>query len=657
MMRPTFFSILLCAFLLVPLYGATEMVVGLDRSVLYEGETLLYQIVLKSDKPVDDAVLPDLSAFVDFHVEAKPKQLQSAVQSSSVVIVNGKMVQNNSTTLHNVAFTYVLTPRRIGELMVPPPKVVVDDVALLPQSVRVDGRTLRPTGNGAIPITVQPPNGGDVVRLEISTDKEQVYPFQPITVTLKVHIKELVGRFAHTHPLALCETPPQLLIPWVEDSGLPKGLQPVRNHNAWLTDMLVVRGRQQGFSINGLADRSFSFGFGFDDDVFGRRSLLQFLPTPVQVQQPDADGKDRVYWEYTFSRTFVPQEFGPLTFGPANIKGLFAVASSTSEAELQRIYAIAPSVNVQVIDVPKANRPTEYIGAFGSFRWNVELQPRQASVGDPLTLTLSLIGRGSTVSVVPPDLANIPEIAENFRVYPPSEEIDGEVCVFTYTVRPTAMGNVVLPSIPITVFDTEKEEFVTLSSEPIALDVTASETLNVALLPVPLFGGELERSPDGLYANMTHGLVDQSVNIVRWVWTMASLLIGYVVLAGSVFAWKRWNADPVRRRRRGAIGRAKRRLAEITTADTNALQGVLIGYVADLTTGVEQGMTPKDVCVRLMNLDVPGQKVAEVRGVLEALDGARFGGLDLRSYDDIALRVRRLLDEISGTTDLSSQVK
>ena len=638
MVRPILFCVFLCVLPSVPLYGATDMVVALDRSALYEGESLDYQIQLKSDKPLDDAVVPDFSAFSDFHVETRPKQT-----SSSVLIDGGKMVQE-----HSVTFTYLLTPHRTGTLKVPTPKIIIDGIVLRPLAVKV-GREARPVGDGSIPITVQPQDRQDVVRMEISANKERVYPFQPITVTLTVHVKELPGQYENVNPLALPRDPPLLSIPWIEDKALPKGLQPTQSAEAWLSG-LHLRGRQRGFAINGLADRSIGFfGDAFFSEPLGRRSLLQFSPTPTQVQRPDADGKEQTYWEYKFSRSFLPLEIGTLTFGPVNVKGMFAVAYSATEAKGQQLYAIASPISVQVVDVPKDHRPAEYIGAFGSFRWSVELRPRKASVGDPLTLTLSLTGRGSTANVSPPDLAKNSEISKNFKVYPPSEEVRGETCVFTYTVRPTVTGNIVLPSIPIAYFDTETEQFVSLAGEPISIDVVASEALHVASPLAPMFGGELERSPSGLFANMVapHGVVDQSIDIVRWAWTMASLLIGYGVLAASVLSWRRWNANPVRRRRHGALGRAKRRLAEIRTADINALQNVLIGCVADLTDGIEHGMTPKDVCVRLMDLGVSDQRVAEVRGILETLDGSRFGGLDLRSFDDLAKRMRRLLDEIA----------
>ncbi len=660
MIRSIFFFLLFCLCLSESLRSETEMLVGLDRSVIYEGETLWYQIAISSDKPIDDGVVPDLSAFTDFQVETRPKQVQNNMQSSSVVVVNGKVVQDRKSSRFNVLFTYVLTPRKAGSLIIPPPSVVVDGVALTPINVKV-GRESQPVAGGRISVTVQTPDRQDVVRMKVSTNKDHVYPFQPITVVLTVEIKDLGGKLGEVSPLSLLRDPPQLSIPWLEDGNLPKGLQPEQGRDAWLA-ALNVRGRQRGFAINGLAERG--LGFGFDDDFgfpfsggFGRNSLLQFLPTPKQVKRPDADGKEQIYWEYKFSRTFLPQELGPLTFGPANVKGVFAVADSSSAngARGQQIYAIAPAVSVQVVDVPKEPRPADFIGAIGTFQWKVELQPRKASVGEPLTLTLSLAGRGSIANVTPPDLAKNSGITKNFKVYPPSEEVRDEVCAFTYTIRPTATGNVVFPSIPITFFDTEKEKFVTLDSEPITVEVAAAESLHLATASHPV-GGELERSPEGLFANMTapRGVVDQSVDFFRWAWMMASLLICYGVLAGAVFAWKSWNADPIRRRRRGAFSKAKRRLAGIEASEKkpldigNALQGVLIGYVADLTDGVEQGMTPKDVCVRLLELGVSQQLVAEVRGVLETLDGARFGGLDLRSFDDLANRIRRLLDEIAG---------
>jgi hypothetical protein len=124
----------------------------------------------------------------------------------------------------------------------------------------------------------------------------------------------------------------------------------------------------------------------------------------------------------------------------------------------------------------------------------------------------------------------------------------------------------------------------------------------------------------------------------------------------GVFVWQAWHSNPKLRRRRGASKRAKQRLAEVlatrqksgsqTVLFGNGLQNIFFCYVADLTDGVEQGMTTKDACLKLLELRVSEQTVSEVRGVLETLDAARYGGFDLKTLNELAEETNRLLKQI-----------
>ncbi|MDR2705628.1 MAG: BatD family protein, partial [Planctomycetaceae bacterium] len=554
----------------VPLHAAPQMLVGVERTTVYEGESILYWITLFDTQPIDDSITPDISAFTDFNVQTLPKQPSN---HRSVHINNGFRTE---TTTSRIRFAYVLTPKRSGSLIIPLPKVLVNGRQLVPDSVEVGGLALReiPTG-GAIPVAVTPPNDQDIALLKIETNKTRLYPFQPLTITLVVQLKglpEKIDSGQTTNPLQVLRDPPKLIIPWAnEDAALPKGMIPQQKIVDWLRG-LNVRKPQYGFAINDYI----SSGIGFDDDFFRspfsfggmmRRTPLQFAPKPVKIKRPDSNGKETTYWEFRFSRTFIPEEIGRFSFGSVTLKGVFAAEDSTAPqgASPRDVYALTSEVQVEVADVPQDNRPNSYIGAFGTFDWAVDLQPRQAKVGEPMTLTLRLTGQGSTAHVKPPDLSQNPEITANFKVYPPTEEVNDQSCTFTYTVRPSRAGSLVLPSLSAAFFDVEKEEFVTLQSNPVTAEITETKTTQSA--PIfgdrpPTFSGTLERSEKGLFANMTDPskAVQPSVNFVRWSVTIISLISVYIILVFGVFVWQASHSNPKLRRRRGACKRAKQRL-------------------------------------------------------------------------------------------------
>lgn len=674
--RPIFsvFSLAVLIFMLraAPVRAEVEMVVGIERTSLFVGESVGYQVALTDSRPIDDSLVPDISPLLnDFDVKTLQKQVRAPSGQSVRIVIQGRTIQDESVQTFGVVFTYILTPKKTGSLVVPVPVVRVGGKRLTPQSIQVGRQTsTREIGDGSIPITVRIPEPQDVVFMEIKPSRTRLYPFQPLTVDLIVQVKELpdvLGR-RDASPLSILSEPPHLTIPWAEsDAMLPKGLVPRQNAVDWLNG-LVVQGRRRGvrgFAINNHTSRGIDFGI--DDDWFStgfslgnmlRETPFQFTPSPVRIRRPDSDGRETGYWEYRFSRAFLPERIGAYAFGPVILKGSFAVADVRARegAVFRQIDVVAPVVTVEIVDVPEENRPDGYIGAFGTFDWAVDIQPRKARVGEPMTLTLRLTGTGSTANVTPPDLTDHPDIAANFKTYPPTEDINERSCTFTYTVRPTRAGTIEFPSISTAFFDVEKERFMTLRSEPIPLEITETATLHGSPLfeglpRRPPFAGDLQRSEQGLFANMTdpRDAGDQSVDFRRWIEILLTLGIVYAALVVGAAVRRRRNADPKRRRRQGALSRAQSRLADVkresrgspvsperTTALCNALQGVLFGYVADWTDGAEQGMTTKDACWKLLEFGATERTVAGVRGILETLDGARYGGFDLRSLDELA---------------------
>ena len=628
MLIRTVIPLILVCCIAVSVSAEPRLTVQLDRAVIYEGESFLYRLTVSDSSPIGGDVVPDTSIWTDFIVQPLGKQT-----GQEISIINGR-----TTAEHREQFRYVLTPKRAGSLAIPTPTVTVNGLKLLPLSFIIEGRR-QSLPDASIPVRVAEPDDQDIVLMTIETNRNRLYPLQLLEVTLVIQIKGIPGRFAERDPLALLQQPPQLQIPWVEND--PQGFLSRQRLEPWLEGYRV---QSSGFAINDYASVSLLRG----------RVPAQFYNTPRQIRRGDA-----LYWEYRFTRTLIPQEFGSYSFGPVSLKGVLPFADPANPGELpgQRIYAVARPVNVAVVDVPQTNRPADYIGAFGSFHWDATITPTRARVGDPMTLTLHLSGQGSTANVRPIDLSANPDVTANFRVHPPTEEIGDQSCAYTYTIRPLTSGVIEFPSISVSVFDVNTERFTTLRSLPIPLEIADSEAVQSATLFGSVPDANVQRAEGGLHANKT--VLTARLPLITFTqWAIAvSLLLGvYVMIAVGVLLLRCQWTNPQKQRQRGALNRARSRLAAISAvldADrlveiSGELQGVFFGYIADKTGGVEHGMTSSDAYQYLAENRVPEALVNAIRAALESLDAVKYGGMDIRSLDELTVIAGTLLRQLEN---------
>jgi len=586
-----------------------QIIAQLERDRIYEGESVSYQVVLNH---VTNPSPPDLSAFKkDFEVAPLGHR---DMNSSSVTIVNGQMTK---VVRRGRAYNYRLTPRRAGVIRVPAPVAMVD------------GRELR---GRELTLRVVAPDDQDLVRMDIAVEPKSVYPTQPFTVTLSVAVKALPEPDADRSPVVPGRSgPPALFIPWVNDDELPDGLKPKVDWRSWLGPMQNPRG--MGFSVNHLGRNSvFSL---FEEQA------LAFCPKPLRVRRPDGDGRMTDYWEYQFSRTFVPEKIGKYTFGPATLKGMIAtrVAGAYSMAG-EQVYAVARPVTVDVKDVPAEGRPDSFLGAIGAFTWSAGLAPTKAKVGDPMTLTLVLKGTGSLDGAFAPDLARMSDVAEKFKMYEPTQEVKGNRCEFTYTLRPLEAGIEAFPAVPASYFDVETGKYVTLETEPIPLEISKADKLTRSQILAAPSGGsaiskEIETRREGLFANIADpaAVRDQSVCPGIWLIGLGSMACVYALIAVGTLRFRRVTEDKALVRRRGATAKARNRLREgLTALETNhiregadQIQAALVGLVADVANIPEAGATTKDVCTQLKTFGLEPELIAQVSQSLETCDGARYG--------------------------------
>jgi hypothetical protein len=145
----------------------------------------------------------------------------------------------------------------------------------------------------------------------------------------------------------------------------------------------------------------------------------------------------------------------------------FAQMGERREVELK-----SEPVALEVKPLPP-NAPPSFSGAIGNFVMTTDAKPKSVQVGDPITVTSAISGRGNF------DRVNAPLIEDEhgWHKYPPSSKFkqDDEVGIsgtktFETVLSPNEKKQTV-PLLAFSYFDPAKEQYVTLRSEPIAIAV------------------------------------------------------------------------------------------------------------------------------------------------------------------------------------------
>jgi len=219
-------------------------------------------------------------------------------------------------------------------------------------------------------------------------------------------------------------------------------------------------------------------------------------------------------------------------------------------------------------------------------------------------------------------------------------------------------------------FDVQTEKYETLHTAPIPVEIVKAEQLSSDQIVATPRGsgaqGELEARREGIFANVTDlaAVRDESIRPRRWALGLGGLAGLYAVLAVAVVRIQRLTADPAVLRRRQAAGRARRQLhdalAALGTGQTrpgaDALQGALVGLVADVANLVEAGLPPKDVREQLQSLGVPDQLTDRAGRLLDACDAARYGLL-AQGLGSLGCEAETVLEELLHTLKAKKRLR
>ncbi len=313
-------------------------------------------------------------------------------------------------------------------------------------------------------------------------------------------------------------------------------------------------------------------------------------------------------------------------------------------------------LQVEVKALPDS--PPGFSGLVGSFELESRVSQTEMQVGESVTLTLEVSGRGNVQMIPEPPL---PELAA-VKVYDdkPGSSIKRQPSglsgsrTFRKALVPQAAGRLTLPPVRLVYFDPAADAYRTAATAEIALQVLpaeGAEELRLTETVAPSTGKVAVRilAEDILpvYAGID-GIGGPARPTPAQLAAMLLLpLLLYLAALAAARRRHRYRQDSGLERRRRALARARRQLRRIGSGGGNTteeLSRCVRQFVGDKLGLEGAALTAADARHHLTASGLQQDRVDEVGGLLDRLEAAHYGsaGISENLPEQIADLLRRL---------------
>ncbi len=496
-----------------------RVITNVESRDVYVGESFLMQISVDG---TDEAVLPDFSPLEGFTVEYVGGSNNS---SQSISIINGKVQR---TVKKGYVFTYRLTPKVSGRLTIPPLDVNVAGTVF--KTDRVD-------------ISVKKPEETEDFKLRIRLSRDTCYTGEPVVLSVTWYLNRDVESFEFTAPV-LDNEAFDFDIPEVRIDPSKKYFRvPVAG-----SELIAEKGKG---ILDGKQYVTLDFSIALIPTEPGTFVIPEFI---VACESGSGIRTRRDFFDDFFSDSY----------------------SGRWKGSLKKYVVPSNRLSLQVKELPEEGMPEGFSGQVGEIRIEAKADPVEVSVGDPITLMISLQGPDFLGRVELPPLSSQKGILEDFKI--PDERADGKIegrkKVFTQTLRARHDGVTGIPPIRIVYFDTKKEKYMIAESDPIPLDVKETRVVTASDAEGAesgFSGSPLEQWKEGIAYNYEgSGLAiseEAGIESISGDSKMVMIVLfppaGFLLALLGRFLARRRASDPRRIRSKGALKRLHRSLAGI----------------------------------------------------------------------------------------------
>lgn len=358
--------------------------------------------------------------------------------------------------------------------------------------------------------------------------------------------------------------------------------------------------------------------------VRGGNSLM-----PV-AYDPDHRRAGEAWQRFAFERTFLPTRIGRielpapmLRYHVVRREGRTDVFGLARGGQTEQFFVTGRPLQLEVVPIPEAGRPTPFYGAVGRFTLTAEIDRDTVRVGSSVKLTLTVRGQGNLEFLRLPPLDQLPGLHKLGETEP---RRDADKVAVTYDLTPLSVDVREVPAIEWNFFDTTPgiERFVRVATPP--------QPLRVEALPA---GEALAPLPESAPKAVTPGIddifdlppLDGAVVLVSAPapWLPWAAALGPWLLAAGALAWSR------RRRARaadvaGQRARAAGRCCLRTLDDGGDPFAALAEYLGGRLGVPAASVIAPDLLDRLRRAGLDPALAIEVEAAVERGTAARYGG-------------------------------
>ena len=370
-------------------------------------------------------------------------------QQTMTTIVNGRRSERNTFT-----FRYQITATTVGDFIVP--AVMVD--------TETGSFTTQPFS-----ISAKPSETGDLLLAEIQTQDTSVFVGQSMNLKLKIWLKPYHNQ---KYDLTVSAADMFRLAKETTDWGPFKdAIEKNSKSEAAIRSREVFRetpdGEQQMYYLFEIDAQHYPTSEG---KITLNDVNIEFnYPTELS---PSRDPFDRFFQNSPLGRSPFQNNFFD-SFGSSSFGNSLSISRT-------RPISTAPDISsVNVLPIPLNGRPADYRGAVGNYRMVTQASPTQVKSGDPITLKIGIQGTGPMELVQAPPLNTLSTLTNQFKVSdePLAGIVEGDIKVFTTTVRPRTAGITEIPAIPFSFFNPDTAEYITVQSSSIPIVVDEADQL------------------------------------------------------------------------------------------------------------------------------------------------------------------------------------